>query len=234
MVQCQPAKPASKFLSNAGVSICYHEGYNMRQKLLYILLPFWLGLMGCDKGSQSVLNASQAQKVLKSLEMHTQWWYHERQWYLNSLRKRPSKGDLAAMEGMMIKTDEIIQYIERLKADLTKYVGKGIDPATKMPRRLKNKRQVSQFFKYFEEEFHTKFSLYQHTLRDYASSAQKEQLYNFSGQEEDQSFLQTHLTQTNVIEALQALTLLQVKVFKNEYLIWGNTGFNYRDALPGL
>lgn len=231
MAQCQFGKSASKCLGNVRFSICYHEDYSMRQKLLYILLPFWLGLIGCNKGSQSTLNAPQAHKVLKSLEIHTQWWYHERQWYLNSLRKQPSKGDLASMERMMNKTDEVIQYIERLKADLTKYVGKGIDPATKMPRQLKNKRQVSQFFKYFEEEFHTKFSLYQHALRGYAPSAQKERLYNFSGQEEEQSFLQTHLAETNVIEALQALTLLQVKVFKNEYLIWGNTGFKYREEL---
>lgn len=201
-------------------------------RFLFILLPFCL--WGCADKSVG-FNPEREFKTLKSLEQYTHWWHQEHKWFLNSLQQHPNhpaKAKLPAIENLVNKTDDMVQYIERVKADLIRYVGKSVDPYTKMPVYLKKKSEVWLFFQHFEIKFHSSYALYNHHLNVYLKGEKKKLIANKFDGKSGKDYYEETFGNIYLIEALQILTLLQIEVFRNAQIIWESTGFAHRDFVP--
>jgi len=209
----------------------------MRQKSILVGLFLVLGVLGsCEKPSPvSVLKPVREFRILKSLEQYNQWWYRERKWHMSSFQKQGNDPQaFARTEKMMNYTNRYIQFIDRLKSDLVKYIGKGVDPHTKMPKDPEAKPQVKRFFDYFKKEFKTRFALYEQQMREVTSPVQQANLKEILQGQGEKSYLKTYFMDATVVEALQLLTLLQIKVFENEQTIWSKANFKHRDFVPNF
>ena len=205
----------------------------MRQFFLFGILLILGSLGSCEKPSPSTLKPVREFRILKSLEQHNQWWYRERKWYMSSFQKEGNDPQtFARTEKVMDYTNRYIQFIDRLKSDMVKYVGKGVDPNTKMPLNAEAKPQVERFFEYFGKEFSARFDLYEQQMQEVTTPAQQTQLRELLKGQADKSYLATYFVDITVVEALQVLTLLQVKVFENEHRIWGKSDFKHRNFMP--
>ncbi|OJJ14080.1 hypothetical protein BKI52_44665 [marine bacterium AO1-C] len=194
-----------------------------------------ISLFSCEESTVSVLKPVREFRILKSLEQQNQWWYRERKWYMSSFQKQGNDPKtFARLEKVMNHTNRYIQFIDRLKSDLIKYIGKGVDPNTKMPKDPEAKPQVKRFFEYFNKEFSTRFALYEQQMRAVTTPIQQANLRDILKGQEDQSYLATYFSNTTVVEALQVLTLLQIKVFENEHTIWEKSNFKHRDFVPNF
>ena len=69
-------------------------------------------------------------------------------------------------------------------------------------------------------------------MQEVTTPAQQTQLRELLKGQADKSYLATYFVDITVVEALQVLTLLQVKVFENEHRIWGKSDFKHRNFMP--
>lgn len=206
----------------------------MKQKgFFYGILLVLVSLTGCEESSVSVLKPVREFRILKSLEQHTQWWYRERKWYMSSFQKNgQNPKDFARIEKLMNHTDRLIQFVGRMKSDLIRYIGKGVDPNTKMPKEPEAQPRVKRFFNYFGKEFKARFSLYEQQILELTTPAQQTKTHNLIKGKKGKSYLKTYFDKATVMEALQILTLLQIKIFENEHEIWSQSGFKHRSFTP--
>lgn len=195
-----------------------------------ILMAF---LPGCEPKQASPLRPVREFRILKSLEQHTQWWYRERKWYMSSFQKKGNNPKaFARTEKLMNHTDRLIQFVGRMKSDLIRYIGKGVDPNTKMPKEPEAQPRVKRFFNYFGKEFKARFDLYEQQILELTTPEQQAKTHNLIKDKEGKPYLKTYFNKATVMEALQILTLLQIKIFENEYEVWSQSGFKHRSFTP--
>ncbi len=206
----------------------------MRHFFYIIILYSLVGLSGCNNADQP-LNADREHKILKTLEQRSHWWHQEHKWFVNNLKQHPNhsaKALLPALEKLLHDTDELIEYLERVKADLVRIIGKNKDAATGLPKQIGKKPEVWRFFKYFESEFHATYSLYYTRLNQYLSAAGKPKVANKFGGANGLENYETTFKNVALIEALQTLVLLQIKAFEDAHLLWKDAGFDHRGFAP--
>lgn len=204
-------------------------------KIVYVIL--WgtvLCLSSCGNGEKP-LNSAREHKILKTLEQRSHWWHQEHKWFVNNLKQHPNhlaKAQLTTIEKLLQDTNELIEYIERVKADLVRIIGKNKDEKTGLPKFINKKPEVWRFFKYFESEFHANYSLYYTRLNQALATAHKPKVINRFGGVNGLENYENTFGDTALIEALQTLVLLQIKAFEDAHLLWKDAGFDHRNFEP--
>ncbi len=183
------------------------------------------------------MNPAREQKILETLQQRSHWWHQEHKWFVNNLKQHPNhpaKAQLPVIEKLLNHTYELVEYIERVKADLVRIVGKNKDPETGLPVHINRKHEVGRFFKYFESEFHANYSFFYTLLNRQLTAAHKPTVVNRFGGAYGLDNYETTFGDTALIEALQALVLLQIKAFEDAHLLWKDAGFDHRNFEPAL
>ncbi|EAY27990.1 hypothetical protein M23134_02659 [Microscilla marina ATCC 23134] len=193
-------------------------------------------LSSCSNANKP-LNPAREQKILETLQQRSHWWHQEHKWFVNNLKQHPNhpaKAQLPAIEKLLNHTHELVEYIERVKADLVRVIGKNKHPETGLPVHLNKKPEVGRFFKYFESEFHANYSLYYTQLNQQLTVARKPTVANRFGGANGLDNYEAAFGDTALIEALQTLVLLQIKAFEDARLLWKDAGFDHRNFEPAL